>query len=174
MRIGEAEAIAAGRIAKTFGLNGELVITLYDEFTYENKGEPVYVSIDNIWTPFFFRSFRPRGKNKAVVVFDDMDTEYRALELVGKEFFLFAQPVREEVADEELYLEDLINYSVVIRGTGEKGRIVGFIESEFNPLFELELEGGEVLIPAADDFIVSIDERKRILTLDIPEGLLDL
>ena len=169
------QSIAAGRVSKTFGLNGELVINLYDTFPYENaNGESVYVEIDGIWTPFFFGSFRRRGQSKAVVIFDDMDTEYRASELVGKEFFVFAEPEQEEDDDDEIYLENLIGYTVQLKGHKEKGEVIGFIESEFNPLFEIAWNNTEILIPAADDFIVEINEKKQTLLLDLPEGLLEL
>ena len=168
------EAIAAGRVAKTFGLNGELAVTLYEPFTYETNEEPVYVQIDDIWTPLFFHSFRPRGKNKATVVFEDLDTEYRASELVGREFYLFAEPEERDPDDDELYLEDLTGYAVRFEGHENTGTITGFIESEFNPLFEIDLDGEEVLIPAADDFIVEISQKQRLVTMNIPDGLLEL
>lgn len=168
-------AVAVGRISKIFGLNGELVINLYDTFPYENaNGESVYVEIDGIWTPFFFGSFRRRGQSKAVVVFDDMDTEYRASELVAKEMFVFAEPEKPDADDDELYLEDLTGYTVQINNQEGEGKITGFIDSEFNPLFEIDWNGTDILIPAADDFILEINEKKQTLRLEIPEGLLDL
>lgn len=170
------DTIAVGRIAKIFGSNGELVINLYDTFPFENAlGESVYVEIDGIWTPLFFGSFRRRGQSKAVVVFDDMDSEYRALELIGKEFVVFTAPEQTvEQDDDELYLEDLTGYTLLLEGIDGEGEITGFIDSEFNPLFEVAWNGEELLIPAADDFIVEINETKQTLRLHIPEGLLDL
>ena len=163
-----------GRVSKTFGLNGELVITLYDTFPFDNPtGESVYVDLDGIRTPVFFASFRRRGQNKAVAVFDDLESEYRASELIGKEFFVVAEAERAE-ADDELYLEDLVGYTLSIQGQKSTGKITGFIDDEFNPLFEATWQDTQVLIPAADAFIVQIDERKKILTLDLPEGLLEL
>ena len=179
MEIGGRQAVAAGRVSKTFGLNGELVISLYDTFTYENNGEPVYFQLEGIWTPLFFASLRRRGQSKAVVVFDDMETEFRASELVGKEFFGRLDPKEQrkkenKEKDEELYLEDLIGYAVRLAGQKESGQITGFIENEFNPLFEITWNDSELLIPAADDFIVRIDEKSRTIEMELPEGLLDL
>ncbi|MCD8185434.1 MAG: ribosome maturation factor RimM [Rikenellaceae bacterium] len=168
------QPLTVGRVSKTFGLNGELVINLYDTFPYEQaQGESIYVEIDGIWTPFFFGSFRRRGQSKAVVVFDDMDTEYRASELTRKEFVVFAHPEEPE-QDDQLYLEDLVGYTVRIDKQEGEGEITGFIESEFNPLFEVIWNGAEILIPAADDFIVEIGEKRKILRLELPEGLLEL
>jgi len=169
------QPLTVGRVSKTFGLNGELVINLYDTFPYDQaQGESIYVEIDGIWTPFFFGSFRRRGQSKAVVIFDDMDTEYRSSELVGREFVVFVQEEQANVPDDELYLEDLTGYTVRIENHEGQGEITGFIESEFNPLFEVAWNGEAILIPAADDFIVEINEKKKFLTLDIPEGLLEL
>ncbi len=165
---------AAGRISKTFGANGELVISLYDTFPYENPvGESVYVVIDGLRTPLFFKSFRRRGERKAVVVFDDLETEYRAAELVGQEFFAVAEPEADE-ADDEIYLEDLVGYNVRIQGHKGIGKITGYIDHDLNPLFELAWNGADILVPAADDFIASLDEKQKTLRFDLPEGLLEL
>lgn len=169
----KTNATVAGRIVKTFGLGGELVVNLYDTFPDEMNGEPVTIEIDGIRTPFFFASFRRRGVSKAVVVFEDMESEYRASELVGREFFLPAEPEAEEL-DDEIYLEDLVGYTLRAEGRSEMGAITGLIEHELNPLFEVEWSGRQVLIPAADELIVAIDERARSLTMALPDGLLDL
>jgi 16S rRNA processing protein RimM len=175
--VSQVEATAVGRISKTFGLNGELVIHLYDTFSFDNPtGESVYVEIDGIWTPLFFASFRRRGQSKAVAVFDDLESEYRASEMVGKEFFTLTPNDTEEsdTEEDELYLEELVGYALALKGHKGRGEITGFVESEFNPLFEIRWNGTERLIPAADDFIVQIDQRHQLLTMELPDGLLDL
>ncbi len=170
---GGRQAVAAGRIVKTYGPGGELVLSLYDTFPDEMNGEPVTIEIDGIRTPFFFASFRRRGVSKAVAVFEDMETEYRASELVGREFFLPAEPENRE-DDDNIYLEDLVGYTLRREGRLETGTITGLIEHELNPLFEVDWSGREILIPAADELIVHIDERARSLTMALPDGLLDL
>ncbi len=174
---GVARAETVGRVSKTFGTNGELAVSLYDTFPYENpEGESVYVEIDGLRTPLFFKSFRRRGRNKAVVVFDDLETEYRASELVGREFFILVRPDAKPTgkSDEETYLEDLVGYAVEIQGCTGTGTITGYIDHDLNPLFELTWNGTVILIPAADDFIDSFDEKRKTLRLTLPEGLLDL
>ncbi|MDR2937141.1 MAG: 16S rRNA processing protein RimM [Rikenellaceae bacterium] len=176
---GDPQEFIVGRITKTFGLGGELAVNLYDTFPYEDPtGECVYVRLDNMAAPLFFHSFRRMGRSKAVIVFDDLQDEFRASELVGREFFAMETSQGKGRADadesnDELYLEDLVDYTVRFAGAGE-GRITGYVESEFNPLFEVEYAGREVLIPAADDFIVKISQRKKIVGMKLPEGLLDL
>ena len=47
--------------------------------------------------------------------------------------------------------------------------------STANVLFVVERENGEeLLIPATDDLVVSVDEKAKKIEMNIPEGLLDL
>lgn len=193
--------VTAGRVGRPFGTKGELMVTLYDTFPRDlDMEEPVYVKIDSLAVPLFFSRFVRRGRNGAVVVFDDMDTEERASELIGLEFSVRTgaerthgvrevcgtegREVREGAQDEaewpeeredgdELYPEDLVGWDAEF-DTGRMGRITGFVESEFNPLFEIELDGAQELIPASGDFIEKLDEKRRKVVFSLPEGLLGL
>jgi 16S rRNA processing protein RimM len=165
--------VAAGKIGRLFGASGELMITLYDLFPRDlDREEPVFVKIDSLTVPLFFGSFERRGQRGAVVRFDDIDTEQRAAELVGLEFSI-RQTDEDETSDDELYMEDLVGWDIEF-DTGQVGRITGFVESDYNPLFEVEVGGEQELIPAADDFIVEVDEKHRRVTFSLPEGLLDI
>lgn len=170
------ENVIVGRVLKTFGRNGELVITLYDTFENEITEGPVYIDIDNMPTPLFFKSFTRRGRSKAVVIFDDMETERWASELLGREFYAVYESTQEESPlpdDDNIYLEDMVGYTITT--TGEKSLLItGFIESELNPLFEIEFEGRPILVPAADELIVSINKKARTIQMDLPDGLLEL
>ena len=42
-----------------------------------------------------------------------------------------------------------------------------------NVLFVIENGDEEVLLPAHEEFILDIDRKKKILKVDIPDGLLD-
>ena len=61
-------------------------------------------------------------------------------------------------------------------GTPEKfkGTVSDYYDSDVNPLFELEIGGRQVLIPAAEEFIAHIDFEARTMHLVLPEGLLTL
>ena len=76
--------------------------------------------------------------------------------------------------DDELYLEDMVGYTATFEGVELSGEIVDFEDSEWNPLFIIEIEGREVMIPAADDFIVEFSEERKSVHFSLPEGLLDL
>jgi 16S rRNA processing protein RimM len=166
--------IVAGKIGGLFGGKGELSLVLYDSFPRDpNKEEPLFVEIDGHAVPLFFESFARRGVRGATAVFADIDTPQRANELVGLPFYLRAAGEAGEAADDEIYFEDLVGWEAVI-GKGAVGRVTAFFDSELNPLLEIELDGETELIPAVEEFIAAIDENRRRVTLDLPEGLLGL
>ena len=54
------------------------------------------------------------------------------------------------------------------------GRVADYYDSEANPLFELEIGGRRVLVPAAEEFIAHIDFEGRTMKMILPERLIDL
>ena len=177
--------IPAGRINRLFGTDGGVMLSLYADFPEEfGTGTPLLVTIDALEVPLisalvYCERFERRGTSGAVASFADFDTERRAQELVGLEFRIEC----EEEDDDEFYLEDLIGFAVTCTEAGADGakpagqfagRVADYYDSEANPLFELEIGGRRVLVPAAEEFIAHIDFEGRTMKLVLPEGLLDL
>lgn len=177
------KGFAVAKVGKSFGTRGEVTINLYDtfpsDFTIE---EPLFVYIDNLAVPLFFDHFERRGKSGGVVAFADFDTTHRAAELIGKELFvgleeelLGIEPQKEEFdEDDELYLEDFVGFRATFEAADVVGEIVDFEESDWNPLFIIEVGGKEIMVPAVDDFIVEYSPTARTVHFDLPDGLLDL
>lgn len=160
----------AGRISKPFGSEGELVVNLYDTFPAEpDRDAPVWVVVDGLEVPLYFEKFERRGRASAVVRFADIDTPRRAAEMLGREILL---PI-EVAEDDDPGLEMLIGFTARL-APGLEGRITDFYDSAMNPLFAVQAGGRELLIPAAEEFIRKADMRRRTITFDLPEGLLEM
>ncbi|MCD8033761.1 MAG: 16S rRNA processing protein RimM [Alistipes sp.] len=185
--------VPAGRINKLFGTEGGVMLSLYpafpDDFTTDT---PLLVTIDALQVPLWCERFERRGQSGATAAFADFDTERRAQELLGLEFRI---ELEEEDGDDEFYLEDLIGFAVEAEEVGEKsgsadaadsgaagahasgkltGTVTDYYDSDANPLFELEIGGRQVLVPAAEEFIAHIDFEGRRMHLVLPEGLIGL
>ena len=161
---------AVARITKLFGTEGGVLLNLYttlpDEF--DPATDPLFVMVDNLAVPLWCERFEPHGASGARVVFADLDTPKRIGEFIGRELFI-EEPERE---DDEFYMEDLIGFKV--RAGKLKGEIVDYYDSEINPLFGIDFGEGEVLVPAAEEFIAHIDFDKGQMKMVLPEGLLEL
>lgn len=170
-------AESAGRINKLFGTDGGLMLSLYPAFPddFDPQTTPLMVTIDALEVPLWCERFERRGISGATATFADIDTERRARELIGLEFRI-EDPADEE--DDEFYLEDLVGFEAVVGEAGSEalhtGIITDFYDSEMNPLFEVEIGGRQVLVPAVEEFIAHIDFEDRRIHFVLPEGLIDL
>ncbi len=166
--------LPVGKISKPFGSDGRVIANLYEAFPENwNFEEPLYVSIDSLTVPLFLEYLERRGQTGAVMRFADIDNERRAAELFGLELFILDQE-KETKDDDTLYLEDMVGYKASFDGRDFVGRIVGFVDSDHNPLFEIDIRGHIALVPAADELILAFNVRRREVTFTLPDGLLEL
>lgn len=174
------ENVAIAKIAKIYGTNGELVVRLYDNFPDEpNLDEPFYAKLGGIIVPLFVQKFTRQGNTKAVIVFDDFDSEYRVKELIGVELLTLngdegEEGEGDEDEEDEVMFKDLVGYAIRDRISGKSGIITGYIDHPHNPIFEVDMQGLEICVPAVDDIIEMIDTDAEYVDMCLPEGLLDL
>lgn len=149
-----------------------MLATLYDTFPESfDTAEPLWVEIDSLAVPLFIASLERRGAASAVVSFDDFGRAEEAELLVGK--VLYAE--RDNVRDEEgTDFEILIGYELTDRTTGRRGTVTAFYDYPGNPLLEVDFDGREVMVPAADGLVEVASVRRKRLEADLPEGLFDL
>ena len=68
-----------------------------------------------------------------------------------------------------------IGFSVVDSEKGALGSIIAIDDATVNVLFVVAApDGKELLIPAQEAFVESIDEEARTIHMHLPDGLLDL
>lgn len=184
-------SVPAGRINKLFGTEGGVMLSLYEAFPddFDPAETPLFVAIDGLDVPLWCERFERRGAAGAVASFADLDTPRRARELLGREFRI---DLAQDDGD-EFYLEDLIGFAVETEtfGAGDAaaddaaaspdgahvcrhGVVSDYYDSELNPLFELEIDGRRVLVPAVEEFIAHIDFEARTIRMVLPAGLTEL
>lgn len=180
----EADLKAVGKFLKPHGVNGE--INFYREFEDLDleSFSCLIVDIDGIFVPFFLTSVRPRGAETDLVAIDGIDDELHAARLTNKIAYVLRaeiQQMRKDASDDEnsaedgFYADDFVGFKVVLASDQELGEITRIDDSTANYLFELETpQGAKLLIPIADEFITSIEPDKKIVEMDLPEGLLEM
>lgn len=170
--------VPVARINKKFGAEGEVMLSLYPDFPedFDPAVDALLAEIDGLVVPLYCDRFERRGRTGALVQFADLETERRVEELLSHE--LFVEELEEERDEDEFYLEDLIGFAVEVVEVGSEesvsGTLTDYYDSEANPLFEFEIEGRSVLVPAAEEFIAGIDFEDRHIKFILPEGLLEL
>ena len=80
-----------------------------------------------------------------------------------------------EEQGDDVSIGSLVGFTAREKRIGELGEIVDIEEQNgVNPLFVVEHNGEELLIPMVDDFISAVDVNSRVVTFELPEGLLDI
>ena len=159
-----------GRLGKAHGVKGEVSFQFDDDIFDTADADYLILDIDGILVPFFMEEYRFRNDSLALVKFCDVDTQQRASELTGCDVY-FPRSIADERA-EGLSLSSLVGFDLIDANGNEKvGTIAAIDDTTQNILFELE-DG--TLIPASDDLITDIDTQQRQITMNIPEGLLDI
>jgi 16S rRNA processing protein RimM len=155
-----------GEVLKIFGTGGELIAKI-NESVPEDLKEPVFVRIDGLWVPFYFKLFEPRGK-RVKIIFENMESEELATELVGKKIFS-----RPEVFDESVSeLSRLTGFTVVDSNLGHLGKVDEVFEYPGNPCVRITINEKQIMIPL--NGIKKLEYRKKLIHTTIPDGLLDL
>lgn len=167
------ESFYIGYITKTKGLKGEL--QLYFEFEdYQDLDlDVIFLELNGKMVPFFVASHKLYENSTGLFYFDDVDHVDKAQSLVKKKAYLplSKKPERE---DDEFYYTDLKGFIAVDETLGELGEIIEVNEYPQQFVATVNYQNKEILFPLNEDFIVEIDDEENILTLDLPEGLLDI
>jgi 16S rRNA processing protein RimM len=172
----EATTFEAGRISKVHGVNGKLVIRM-NKPVGDIVGFPewMFIRIDGGLVPFQVteESVFQKDTYHVVVGLDTVDEQKKAAILVGLACNLkgswtdWFEASREET-------ESLVGFEVIDEISGKTGKVVGFEDIPGNPLLEIEINGKKSLLPLQSEFVLSTDQKKRMLILKIPDGLLEL
>lgn len=165
-----------GRFYKPHGIAGEINFTFSDDVFDRTESPYWIVEIDGIYVPFFVESYRFRTETTALVKMEDIDDEKAAKLLADHDVFY-----PKAYADDTDEASDIPSwhYFEGFRIESPEGNFIGEVtavdDTTINVLFRLKIsDGNEILVPAAEDFMMGIDRKHRILVMRFPEGLLDL
>lgn len=169
--IKESDVYRIGKIGKPHGIKGELQMQIEDDVFDAVDADYLVLCIDGIMVPFFIEEYRFRSDESVLMKFCDIDSQERARELTGVEVF-FPYSLAEEDDSGDVSTARIVGFSIINASDGKvAGKITGVDDSTVNTLFVLE---NDLLIPATDDMIKEINTENRTITMDLPDGILDL
>ncbi|HEX7494447.1 MAG TPA: ribosome maturation factor RimM [Bacteroidales bacterium] len=165
--------ILLGRITKVSGYEGAVTVKLEKIFT-ENipQLESVFLEIEGRPVPFFISSLEYSGADILKLWFDGYNSIDKISEFTGCRIFLTSATDANSQNEDS---QNLIGYSVFAPENNLLGSISEVISNNGQMLLNiLSLNKKYILIPFHEHFIVRIDKLKKIVVMDIPEGLLEI
>ncbi len=169
--IRQEEVFRIGVLNKPHGIKGEVSFTFTDDIFDRVDCDYLVLLMDGILVPFFIEEYRFRSDDVALVKFEGIDTAERARMLTNVQVFFPKKYMDEQ--EEITSWNFFVGFKVNDVHHGELGVVADVDDTTMNVLFVIEKEGEEVLLPAHEEFIVDLDKRNRVLTVDVPEGLLE-
>jgi 16S rRNA processing protein RimM len=161
-----------GYITKTKGLKGEVQV-FFESDTGGIKFKSVFIDIDNKLVPFFVSSYKLHPNQTGNFFFDDVDTIEKAQKLIRKKIYL---PNSEKPAksSRKISYSDFKGFTVYDKVHGELGEIAEVHEYPQQYVAMVPYRFREILFPLNDQIIQSIDQKRKILNISLPDGLIEI
>ena len=163
----EPEFITIGEIVATRGTKGKVKVEIATDFPQRfAPSAMVYINRQ----PMIIDS-RERHKNQIIIKLRTVDSIERAQELRGQ----FVEIHRSQVyplPEGQYYHFQLIGLEVWTTQGELVGSITEVLTGKSNDNYVVRSARGEILIPAIDEVIKSVDLDKRRVTIEAIEGLL--
>jgi 16S rRNA processing protein RimM len=169
----KTEYFEFGYLTKPHGLKGafHVFMDVDDPYAYESL-DAVFVQQGNEMVPYFIAELQIRD-NMNLMVLEGIDSVDSAKELVGSKLFL---PVAmlPKLNDNQYYYHEIVDYQVVDLILGPLGNVKEVYSTGAQDVIIMIYQGVEVLIPLTDEIVPQVDKNNKVITTQLPEGLLDV
>ena len=167
--------LSIGKIVGAHGIKGVLKVFSYAESASRfASGLSLYLkgagSGENV-----FKIKWAKAHSKVILLsLEGITNRDQAEALIGSELFI-SRDLLEELEEGTYYWSEIIGLAVFDMDDEYIGRVTSIIETGSNDVYVVtcpaEKDVKEVLVPALTWVIKSIDLDKKIMTVDLPEGL---
>jgi 16S rRNA processing protein RimM len=159
--------IAVGRITRAHGVNGEVAVMPLSEVDARfQPGSRLFVG-ESGRNRVIVRAARPH-RNRLLVSFEGVIDRDRAEALGGQYLFVRAEEAP-ELPEGEYWTFQLVGCEVATESGRALGRLREVIHTQANDVWVVEGDGGEVLVPALKEVVVSVEAANgRIVVREIP------
>lgn len=169
------QLIELGRVQKAHGLRGELCIEMHADspFLFELLSR-IYLQLPGKKPrPCVLEAWRPHN-GRALILVDRVQGRDEAEKWRGAEVLARRRDLPED-DEEALRPDDLIGLPVVHVDGGPIGELEDIRDVAGQEMwFIRDHRDNEILLPGVDEFIVEINLEEGVITVDPPEGLLEL
>ncbi|MET4106596.1 ribosome maturation factor RimM [Hymenobacter sp. UYP22] len=166
-----------GSIVKPHGLKGFVVAALdVDDLEAYRKLKMVLLEMPTApgkLIEYAVEKLQPQGTERALLKLKGIERIEEAEPLRNAKLW---RPLAELPAlkDDQFYFHDVVGFTVVDQQLGELGNVETFYELPQQDVLSMRYQGQEVLIPVADELILSADQEAKKLYVNLPEGLLEV
>ena len=168
-----SELLEAGAIGRPHGIKGELSVLWHAE-TPPTSGLAILAGPDAMSAQPHKIAAARAHHGKILLALEDVKDRTQAEAMTGLKLFIPKQEL-EPLEDDEAWLADLADSRVILKDGTEVGTLHHFEFPAGQEIWAIhDRSGNEILFPARPEFIIAINADEKVVTIDPPEGLLEI
>ena len=168
------ECFFLGTIVGKYSFKGEILAKLdTDSPSTCLDLESIFIDTPQGLVPYFIDRSQLHKSSLLRVKFDGIDSESEANALLKKDLFLPLNMLP-QLDGNQFYYHEVTGFLAIDQFNKEIGIIKNVNDSGPQPLFIIDADGTEILIPVHDNFIKELDREENKIFLDLPDGLMDI
>lgn len=169
MKSSGLEYITIAQVLAPWGVEGKLRVEVITDFPHRlAPRSPVYVDRK----PMTIASAGWQ-KGRAIIKLEGIDSAEQAEKLRGKMLAIHRSQL-EDLPEGQYYHFELIGLEVWTTQGEFLGKVVRILSGSSNDNYVVSTEKGEMLIPAIEDVVKSVDLEAKRITIEAIKGLLEL
>jgi 16S rRNA processing protein RimM len=167
--------ITIGKLGKPHGISGAFRFLLEREPKSKNKLPGHFmIQHDDNYLPWFIEKIEWTGFNEGIILFEEINSPEKARAYNGNLLCLTESDTKTFFKANAGELDFLIGYKAILKLGEEPGTIKEISEMPGQTLLLIKRGDKEIMIPFAEDFVVDINKKKKEITFDLPDGLIDI
>lgn len=169
-----SDLILLGKVAATHGIKGQLRIVPYSGSgeTFLTLKSMLLRNVSGKAVEYSLAAVSAHGR-KVLVALKGYTDINQVIPFVGCEVLIKREQLP-PVEEGEFYWYDLIGMKVVTVDGRSLGTLESIIETGSNDVYVVTAGKEEILVPALEDVVVSVDLAAKVMTVTPVEGLFDL
>lgn len=166
------DLIECGMVGRAVGLKGFVAVNFYSGVNpVEVGGELFFLNAGNEYKPNRVTALRKQGRFY-VLGFDGTTDRESAKKLGGTKLFIEMKTLP-KLPKGEYYSHEIMGLDVVTEDGEDLGKVTKIFTVGENDVYEVKKGDKEVLIPAIDNVVISIDLAAGRIVVRPLEGMLD-
>lgn len=156
-----------GYFSKTHGVKGQLIIKSDKDFSIEDV-KAIFIETSTGLAPYFVKELSEANAG-FIIELEDVNAIEKAKLLIGKQVFIKTELIEEQEED-----FNWMGFEVIDNKYGLLGTVFSVTDNGQQILLSILYKEKEIILPLVDAFIEKIDENKKKLFFNAPEGLIDV
>ncbi len=162
-----------GKLVSTFGVKGEMILNHHlGKKTSLKSLEAVFIEDKkDEMLPYFIEYTKIKSDKEIFLKLEGINTKEAAQKILQKEVWLTEEDFEKHAGKSAPI--SFVGFRLLDK-ENDLGEIAEVIEQPHQVLCKIFIHGKEALIPLHEETLKKIDKKKKLLFVELPDGLLDV